>query len=140
MKIGTTQDGRPCAIVGREGVAFLDGTHGPSFASVQDIIALSAESALDLSSISGLQESGLPTVAEIGLAAPLPRPRRNVICVGKNYVEHAKEFSGSGFDSSAQAGEDIPDYPIVFTKAPETVIGPNAAIEVPACLTYQVDY
>ena len=38
---------------------------------------------------------------EAALEAPIPRPRRNIYCVGKNYHEHAKEFASSGFDSSA---------------------------------------
>src|SRR5205085_12674871 len=39
----------------------------------------------------------------VQLVAPLPRPRRNIFCVGKNYHAHAKEFAGSGFDSSAKS-------------------------------------
>src|SRR5687767_13847759 len=64
----------------------------------------------------------------VQITAPFPRPRRNIFCVGKNYFAHAKEFAGSGFDSSAKAGEDIPDCPIYFTKVPESVVGPGAAI------------
>jgi len=37
---------------------------------------------------------------EIQLLAPIPRPRRNIFCVGKNYFEHAKEFGTSGYDST----------------------------------------
>ena len=59
----------------------------------------------------------------IRLLAPVPRPRRNIFCVGKNYHEHAKEFSNSGFDSSAKPGEDIPSHAIFFTKPPESVTG-----------------
>ena len=54
----------------------------------------------------------------IQLTAPLPRPRRNLFCVGKNYHAHAREFAGSGFDSSAKSGGDIPTSPIIFTKVP----------------------
>ena len=38
---------------------------------------------------------------EVTLFAPIPRPKRNIFCVGKNYKAHAQEFSESGFDSSA---------------------------------------
>jgi 2-keto-4-pentenoate hydratase/2-oxohepta-3-ene-1,7-dioic acid hydratase in catechol pathway len=38
---------------------------------------------------------------EAVLEAPIPRPRRNIYCVGKNYHEHAKEFAASSFDSGA---------------------------------------
>lgn len=76
----------------------------------------------------------------VRLAAPLPRPRRNIFCVGKNYHAHAKEFAGSGFDSSAKAGGDIPAAPIVFTKVPECVVGPSDAIEIPAAVSTAIDY
>jgi 2-keto-4-pentenoate hydratase/2-oxohepta-3-ene-1,7-dioic acid hydratase in catechol pathway len=65
-------------------------------------------------------------VAGIELLAPIPRPARNVFCVGKNYHEHAKEFAGSGFDSSAK--EVVPEAPVVFTKPSSTVIGPGNSI------------
>src|SRR5687768_8064794 len=57
-------------------------------------------------------------LADVQLIAPIPKPRRNIFCVGKNYFAHAREFAGSGFDSSAKAGEDIPPDPIYFTKVP----------------------
>ena len=47
--------------------------------------------------------SAIP-LREVELDAPIPRPRRNVFCVGKNYHEHAHEFATSGFDSSASSG------------------------------------
>jgi len=65
-------------------------------------------------------------VADVQLLAPIPRPSRNVFCVGKNYHEHAKEFAGSGFDSSAK--EVVPEAPVIFTKPSSTVIGPGASI------------
>lgn len=61
------------------------------------------------------------------LQAPIPRPAKNIFCVGKNYVEHAKEFQNSGFDQSS-GGQDLPDLPIVFTKAPTSVVGPFADV------------
>ena len=78
-------------------------------------------------------------LSEVQLVAPLPRPRRNIFCVGKNYHAHAREFAGSGFDSSAKSGGDIPSDPIIFTKVPESVVGPDAAIEMPA-VSNAIDY
>jgi 2-keto-4-pentenoate hydratase/2-oxohepta-3-ene-1,7-dioic acid hydratase in catechol pathway len=60
--------------------------------------------------------------------APIPEPRRNIFCVGKNYREHAKEFGQSGFDGGARGGDEVPDEPIVFSKATTSVIGPDAPI------------
>ena len=42
-------------------------------------------------------------IADVELLAPVPLPRRNIFCVGRNYVEHAKEFANSGYDATAGA-------------------------------------
>ncbi|MEU6642766.1 fumarylacetoacetate hydrolase family protein [Saccharomonospora sp. NPDC046836] len=75
--------------------------------------------------------------AEVTLLAPI-RPRNNVMCVGKNYVDHATEFSGSGFDASQR--QALPDQPIIFTKALSSVIGPGEDIDVSADRTATSDY
>jgi 2-keto-4-pentenoate hydratase/2-oxohepta-3-ene-1,7-dioic acid hydratase in catechol pathway len=62
---------------------------------------------------------------EVRLLAPL-RVRKNVIAVGRNYRDHAREFSDSGFDASEK--QMIPDHPVIFTKAPTSVVGPDEAI------------
>ena len=78
-------------------------------------------------------------LSEICLEAPLPRPRRNVFCVGKNYHDHAHEFSSSGFDSSAAQGA-VPEHPIVFSKVPESVTGTGAFIEYDPEVSSAIDY
>ena len=78
-------------------------------------------------------------LADVQLRAPLPHPRRNIFCVGKNYHAHAKEFARSGFDSSAQAGGEIPAEPIIFSKVPECVIATGEAIEMPL-VSIAIDY
>jgi len=80
------------------------------------------------------------TLSQVRLTAPLPHPRRNIFCVGKNYFAHAKEFAGSGFDTSAKAGGDVPSVPIVFSKVPESVIGTGDFIEMPVGVSDAVDY
>ncbi|MCC2676491.1 MAG: hypothetical protein K0R58_3438 [Ramlibacter sp.] len=77
---------------------------------------------------------------QVKLTAPVPRPRRNVFCVGKNYHAHAKEFAGSGFDSSAKSGGDIPSAPIIFSKVPESVAGPTDPVLFPAEVSTAIDY
>ncbi len=76
---------------------------------------------------------------ETSLEAPLPLPRRNIFCVGKNYHEHAHEFSRSGFDSSAAAGA-VPQAPIIFSKVPECVTGPGSPIQIDPRASEAVDY
>jgi 2-keto-4-pentenoate hydratase/2-oxohepta-3-ene-1,7-dioic acid hydratase in catechol pathway len=78
-------------------------------------------------------------LAQVTLEAPLPRPRRNIFCVGKNYYEHAHEFARSGFDSSAASGA-VPDAPIIFSKVPECVTGPSAPILIDPRASEAVDY
>jgi 2-keto-4-pentenoate hydratase/2-oxohepta-3-ene-1,7-dioic acid hydratase in catechol pathway len=85
--------------------------------------------------------TGSPVALDaVKLLAPLPRPRRNIFCVGKNYHAHAKEFAGSGFDSSAKSGGDIPQHPIIFTKVPESVVGPGDAVLIPEGVSDAIDY
>jgi 2-keto-4-pentenoate hydratase/2-oxohepta-3-ene-1,7-dioic acid hydratase in catechol pathway len=107
-----------------------------------------AEAALGALPIVDAQAAGAPLPAtgtpialqQVQLIAPIPRPRRNVFCVGKNYHAHAKEFAGSGFDSSAKSGGDIPAEPIIFTKVPESVVGPNAPVLFPGEVSTAIDY
>lgn len=75
----------------------------------------------------------------VKLLAPFPRPAKNILCVGKNYHDHAKEFHNSGFDASAGA-DAIPELPIMFTKWPNSVIGPGDAIPSANDYTNSVDY
>lgn len=88
----------------------------------------------------------LPPVRErtsldnVKLDAPLPRPRRNIFCAGKNYLDHVKEVAKSGLGSGQTSGSDAPEYPIIFTKVPESVIGPQAKIFRHANLTNHLDY
>jgi 2-keto-4-pentenoate hydratase/2-oxohepta-3-ene-1,7-dioic acid hydratase in catechol pathway len=79
-------------------------------------------------------------LAQVQLSAPIPRPRRNIFCVGKNYHAHAKEFAGSGFDSSAKPGADSPTVPIIFSKVPESVIAHGETILFPAGVSEAIDY
>ncbi len=75
----------------------------------------------------------------VTIEAPIPRPRRNIFCVGKNYHEHAHEFAKSGFDSSAAAGA-VPKEPIIFSKVPETVIPNRAKVRIDPKVSTAIDY
>jgi 2-keto-4-pentenoate hydratase/2-oxohepta-3-ene-1,7-dioic acid hydratase in catechol pathway len=71
----------------------------------------------------------------VRLHAPIPRPLKNVFCLGLNYAAHAKE--------SAQARNKetkIPEIPVIFSKVPTTVNGPFDAIPVDRSVTDQVDW
>jgi 2-keto-4-pentenoate hydratase/2-oxohepta-3-ene-1,7-dioic acid hydratase in catechol pathway len=88
-------------------------------------------------SLSGDMERA-PRLRNARLKAPIPRPRKNVFCVGKNYHEHAKEFANSGYDSTAK--EIVPEAPVIFSKPPTAVIGPGEPIPGHLDRTNSVDY
>jgi len=76
-------------------------------------------------------------VSAVELEAPIPRPRRNLFCVGRNYRSHARELASSVF---ADVGKREDPWPIIFTKFPETVVGPKAPIMLPRGISAQTDY
>jgi 2-keto-4-pentenoate hydratase/2-oxohepta-3-ene-1,7-dioic acid hydratase in catechol pathway len=75
----------------------------------------------------------------VKIHAPFPRPAKNILCVGKNYHDHAKEFHNSGFDASAGANA-IPELPIIFTKWPNSVIANGEPIPSANDYTDSTDY
>jgi 2-keto-4-pentenoate hydratase/2-oxohepta-3-ene-1,7-dioic acid hydratase in catechol pathway len=80
--------------------------------------------------------TSLPVNA-VQLDAPIPLPRRNVFCIGRNYHAHAKELSATVFKDNDANPES---WPIVFTKLPECVVGPFDDVLVPTEVTDQIDY
>jgi 2-keto-4-pentenoate hydratase/2-oxohepta-3-ene-1,7-dioic acid hydratase in catechol pathway len=68
---------------------------------------------------------------EVEFTAPIPRPRKNIFCIGKNYRDHAIEIGGV---------DAIPKNLVVFTKAPTSVIGTDEPILYDPELTQAVDY
>ena len=63
-------------------------------------------------------------LSSVRLLAPLPRPARNIFCVGRNYMDHVAE----GDRTRGITSSELPKFPQFFTKAPETVIAPHATI------------
>jgi 2-keto-4-pentenoate hydratase/2-oxohepta-3-ene-1,7-dioic acid hydratase in catechol pathway len=75
-------------------------------------------------------------LSAVTLEAPLPMPRRNLFCVGRNYRAHAAELAGSVFGADSSSDE----WPIVFTKVPESVIAPGEPIVLPRGISERIDY
>jgi 2-keto-4-pentenoate hydratase/2-oxohepta-3-ene-1,7-dioic acid hydratase in catechol pathway len=82
----------------------------------------------------------LPAVPleSVRLRAPL-RPVRDIFAVGKNYRDHVREFGRSGYDTPSKS-EDLPDKPILFTKATTSVTGPDDDIDPHHGVTSELDY
>ena len=82
-------------------------------------------------------DTTLPMAGAV-LAAPIPAPRRNLFCVGRNYHAHAKELRDTVFKNNAQA---VDAWPIVFTKVPQTVVAHGSTVRLPgAAISSQIDY
>ncbi len=91
--------------------------------------------------LSKVAQAGAGTPLDtVRLLAPFPPASREIFCVGKNYLEHAAEFERSGYDSGAGAAGGAASYPVIFTKAARSLIGPDDAIPDHASLTSAVDY
>jgi 2-keto-4-pentenoate hydratase/2-oxohepta-3-ene-1,7-dioic acid hydratase in catechol pathway len=88
-----------------------------------------------------IEAAGRPMpIGEVELGAPIPSPRRNIFCVGKNYRAHAREFSRSGYEAGAVKGGEVDEFPAVFTKPATTVVGPGAVVDLHRGTTVEVDY
>ncbi|WP_025602679.1 fumarylacetoacetate hydrolase family protein [Burkholderia sp. WSM2230] len=74
-------------------------------------------------------------LSNVRLLAPIPRPRKNLFGIGLNYVDHVAESS-----RSLDTDNEMPAKPVVFSKPPTTVIGPNEAIEHNSEITQQLDW
>lgn len=112
LRVGNSGQERPC-VIGSDGVIRDASSICEDFGPMN----LSPEFLQELSSRIG----SLPAIATEGqrTGAPMTRPGK-IICIGLNYRNHAKE-----------AGMEIPSEPIIFMKAPNTVVGPNDDVRIP---------
>jgi 2-keto-4-pentenoate hydratase/2-oxohepta-3-ene-1,7-dioic acid hydratase in catechol pathway len=77
---------------------------------------------------------GLVGLSDVKVEAPIPRPRKNVVCLGLNYADHVAEGS-----KTLDEEQSLPEHPIFFTKAPTTINGPYDDIVYPR-VTERLDY
>ncbi len=94
-------------------VSDLVGDFNEAFFASLDLAALNRE-------VANREAAG--AVVELGssrLGAPIARPHQ-IICIGLNYADHA-----------AETNTTVPPEPIIFTKSPNTIIGPNDSVRIP---------
>jgi 2-keto-4-pentenoate hydratase/2-oxohepta-3-ene-1,7-dioic acid hydratase in catechol pathway len=119
-----TRDGRtlPGALEG-------DGIRTITTPTLADYIALAPHERIAWQS-----PEALVPLAGVQLVAPV-RPLRNVFCVGRNYLEHAKE-------GAKAAGRELklPDVPTFFTKAPTAIVGPDATVRLQRAISAEYDF
>jgi 2-keto-4-pentenoate hydratase/2-oxohepta-3-ene-1,7-dioic acid hydratase in catechol pathway len=104
------------------------------FPTVLELIA-AGDAGLEAARAALASSPRLP-MAGLRLAAPIPRPGRNIFCLGWNYADHSRE-------AAAMRGKPepkLPTRPIFFTKATTAVLAPEAAIPLHAGVTSQLDW
>jgi len=69
------------------------------------------------------------------LQTPLGHVKRNIFCIGKNYAAHAAEIA-----AKLDSGTGVPEHPVVFTKATNTLLGPHEDIPLHSGVTEKIDY
>jgi len=79
--------------------------------------------------------SSIYRLGKVNVAAPIPRPRKNIVCLGLNYADHVQE----GAKARKEPPRDLPSVPIFFTKPPTSVVGPYDEIVYPR-VTEKLDY
>jgi 2-keto-4-pentenoate hydratase/2-oxohepta-3-ene-1,7-dioic acid hydratase in catechol pathway len=112
------------------------GWRGPAPSSLLDLIRQGPEAWQRMRELAEKFTGALRRpLSDVTLYAPIPRPLKNVFCLGRNYIAHAEE-------AARARGQEvqIPTVPVVFTKAPTTVSGPFDDIVVDRSVTQQVDW
>lgn len=102
-----------------------------------DMLDLIGSGAVGLAAVRELlraEGADLP-LAGLRLLAPIPRPRKNVFCVGWNYLEHFAEG-----ESIRHGGQDLPAHPVFFSKTPTAVTGPYDAIPYDTKVSEEIDW
>jgi 2-keto-4-pentenoate hydratase/2-oxohepta-3-ene-1,7-dioic acid hydratase in catechol pathway len=130
LKVGTIRRGQSylAAFIESDGMrATVSASAAPQSGGLLGLLARG----IDFDDLKGEEIGPLSAVT---FAAPIPHPARNIFCVGKNYADHAKELAGSLFKDTA------PSLPIVFSKVPETVIGPGEPIVIDPSVSTEIDY
>jgi 2-keto-4-pentenoate hydratase/2-oxohepta-3-ene-1,7-dioic acid hydratase in catechol pathway len=139
MRLATYRAARGPRLGVVRGEQIIDVAALPGFSETTDMLSLIDQGAnglallrqaLDAASDSALQAQGaLRNLADVHLLAPIPRPRRNIFCMGQNYADHAAEH-----------GASVSEAPILFTKATTTVNHPEEPIVVDPAISRKLDW
>ena len=98
------------------------------------LIELGEQGAARARAMAGAAVTFIP-LTDVKLLAPIHEPRRNVMCVGKNYAEHTRE----SYEARGENVEAI-DYPVIFTKTTTCINGPYDDIPYDATVSEKIDY
>jgi len=104
--------------------------------TINQVIAKQDELKPILKSINEQPDTDWQACDDIMFEAPIPKPQRNIICLGWNYAEHARESSAA----KEIVIKDLPEHPIFFTKATTTINGPFDPIVYDESVTRRLDW
>jgi 2-keto-4-pentenoate hydratase/2-oxohepta-3-ene-1,7-dioic acid hydratase in catechol pathway len=142
MKFLTLEAGQLGALIGDTVVDIAEAERALSsvveIATVQALVAAGDTVAAEVWSLAQQAQAAniaCHPLAEVRPQAPIPEPLRNILCLGKNYVEHAQEVG-----AKMQQSTKPPQHPIIFTKATTSVIAPGDPIPAYRELTQKLDY
>ncbi len=108
----------------------------PAFADLVSLIE-AGDTGLDAARrlASAAPSSAVVKLSDVTLQAPIPSPRKNVFCVGRNYIEHVEEgYRARGTEVK------LPEYPQFFTKPRTAVVANGATVPLHANVTAMLDY
>jgi 2-keto-4-pentenoate hydratase/2-oxohepta-3-ene-1,7-dioic acid hydratase in catechol pathway len=132
-------DGRPLAAVVASDQTLVPVADLASGAPAEMLDLLAAGPTVwDQLRAASISACGGQPLASARLIAPIPTPRRNLFCVGWNYLEHFEE--GQGMRGPNDDAQQIPDYPALFSKQPACVVGPEARVWHSAPVSDQLDW
>ncbi len=108
---------------------------GVDFTSMLGIIRGGAAARAALDALAAKPPADTVALADVRLHAPIPRPAKNVFCVGWNYLEHFEEGA-----KKLQDNRELPQWPVFFSKAPTAVTGPTDTIPFDAAVSTSLDW
>jgi 2-keto-4-pentenoate hydratase/2-oxohepta-3-ene-1,7-dioic acid hydratase in catechol pathway len=110
-------------------------TAGVDFSSMLGIIRGGEAARRALDALAAKPPAATVAMTDVKLHAPIPRPAKNVFCVGWNYLEHFEEGA-----KKLQDNRELPQWPVFFSKAPTTVTGPYDAVPFDASISTSLDW
>jgi len=127
---------RPGILLDAQRIADIGAALGES-AETGSLLAI-VQSAATLEKVRALAAKPPATtvaLADVKLHAPIPRPAKNVFCVGWNYLPHFEEGA-----KKLQDNRELPQHPVFFSKVPTTVNGPFDSVPFDASVSTSMDW
>jgi 2-keto-4-pentenoate hydratase/2-oxohepta-3-ene-1,7-dioic acid hydratase in catechol pathway len=137
--VAALRDGRALDLAAAQpGIGVVQG--GRSVLSLQALIdggaaALAAVRGVVAAAEAGAHAHAIHPSASLAFRAPIPVPRKNVFCVGRNYAEHIAEGA-----RAQKTTINVTEVPVFFTKPPTSVVGHEAPVPIFPRVSTKIDY